>query len=65
MKTQKRLVDYDAFLKWLYEQERLAGRSDREWNEAFPNCDQAVYRRGMWYAFHEAGRALPEFIQSQ
>jgi hypothetical protein len=61
MDPNQRTVDYDEFLAWLREQESLAGRSEAEWSAAFPKCEQAIYRNGMWYAFHEAGAALERF----
>ena len=57
-------VDYEALRKWLEEQERLAGKSDMEWSKAFPDCRQSIYRRGMWYAFREAGQALARFVET-
>jgi hypothetical protein len=53
-----RFVNYEEFEKWLREQADLAGRCDNEWSAAFPECQQAIFRRGMWYAFHEATQAL-------
>jgi hypothetical protein len=55
-----RLVNCEQFRAWLREQEALAGKSDSEWSAAFPECQQAIFRRGMWYAFHEALQSLAE-----
>jgi hypothetical protein len=63
--TNKKLVDYDSFLKWLQEQERMAGRSDTEWSKEFPNCEQAIWRRGMWYAYRDAGKAMQRFLVNE
>ena len=58
-------VDYDTFRKWLEEQERLAGDSDNEWSKAFPECQQSIYRRGMWYAYRDAGQSLARFARGE
>jgi hypothetical protein len=45
----------EAYLK---QEAFLADKSYHEWNQAYPNCTEAAYRSGMWFAFHEVENFL-------
>jgi len=59
--SSMRLIDYDAFMAWVRVQAKMADKSSKEWEAAFPKCRQASYRSGMWYAYHDMEREALRF----
>lgn len=54
-KTEDRVIELREYAR---EQAKLAGKSSEEWGKAFPNGQQAAYRSGMWYAYHDIEERL-------
>lgn len=44
--------------QYVREQAALADKSYTEWQKGYPDCAQATYRSGMWYAYHDVERFL-------
>jgi hypothetical protein len=51
--------DLEELRSFVREEAYLADKSSHEWDAAYPNCQNAAYRAGMWWAMHLVEMKFP------